>query len=313
MADTKDKKESSENLPIKAHTFGKLTFRVFLIALVLGGGYAFWKNPNLSNDVSAKVKSFFESSNSESEMPQIDQVALLRQEVNDLRTQIALMQSLQAQKQDTAALEKRFETLEKFNQNVIDSKADVSIVLGLLTRLDKVEQQLDVLSKITDQGAVILTATMMVKDAAERGGSFIYEAEVLNQLATVATPDNQTLTVTVWDINNAGAVEKAIRDSGLGLNPMTAGGVIRLNMPPLTEERRKELTKVAGKYAEEAKISMRNIRQDAMGKIKRAVTDKEISEDDQRKFEDDLQKVFDAKSADVDTLAKQKEADIMSV
>ena len=124
----------------------------------------------------------------------------------------------------------------------------------------------------------------------------------LNQLATVSTPDNQTLAVTVWDMSNVGAVEKAIRDSGLGLNPMSAGAVIRL-----------KLTKVAGKYAEEAKISMRNIRQDAMGKIKRAVTDKEISEDDQRKFETDLQKVFDARGAEVDSIAKQKEADIMSV
>ena len=142
----------------------------------------------------------------------------------------------------------------------------------------------------------------------------VYGAEMpLNQIATIATPDNQTLTVTVWDVNNAGATEKAIRDSGLGLNPMTAGGVIRLNMPPLTEERRKELTKVAGKYAEDAKISMRNIRQDAMGKIKRAVTDKEISEDDQRKFEDELQKVFDKRADEVDALAKQKETDIMSV
>ena len=76
----------------------------------------------------------------------------------------------------------------------------------------------------------------------------VYGAEMpINQVATVATPDNQTLSVTVWDITNAPAVEKAIRDSGLGLNPMTAGGVIRLNMPPLTEERRRELTKVAGK------------------------------------------------------------------
>ena len=74
----------------------------------------------------------------------------------------------------------------------------------------------------------------------------VYGAEMpLNQVATVATPDTQTLSVTVWDINNAAAVEKAIRDSGLGLNPMTAGGVIRLNLPPLTEERRRELTKVA--------------------------------------------------------------------
>ena len=135
----------------------------------------------------------------------------------------------------------------------------------------------------------------------------------LNQLATVSTPDNQTLNVTVWDINNAGPIEKAIRDSGLGLNPMTAGAVIRLNMPPLTEERRKELTKVSGKYAEEAKISMRNIRQDAMGKIKRAVTDKEISEDEQHRFEEDLQKVFDSRAAEVDAMAKQKEADIMSI
>lgn len=142
----------------------------------------------------------------------------------------------------------------------------------------------------------------------------VYGAEMpISQVATVSTPDTQTLSVTVWDISNAAAVEKAIRDSGLGLNPMTAGGVIRLNLPPLTEERRKELTKVSGKYAEEAKISMRNIRQDAMGKIKRAVTDKEISEDDQRKYEDDLQKVFDMRASEVDALAKQKEIDIMSV
>lgn len=142
----------------------------------------------------------------------------------------------------------------------------------------------------------------------------VYGTEMpLNQVATVSAPDTQTLSVTVWDATNAPAVEKAIRDSGLGLNPMTAGGVIRLNLPPLTEERRKELVKVSGKYAEEAKISMRNIRQDAMGKIKRAVTDKEISEDDQRKFEDDLQKVFERRGTEVDTLAKQKEADILSV
>ena len=135
----------------------------------------------------------------------------------------------------------------------------------------------------------------------------------LNQVATVSATDNQTLSVTVWDASNAAAVEKAIRDSGLGLNPMAAGGVIRINLPPLTEERRRDLVKVSGKYAEEAKISMRNIRQDAMNKIKRAVTDKEISEDDQRRYEDDLQKVFDARASEVDALAKQKETDIMSV
>lgn len=142
----------------------------------------------------------------------------------------------------------------------------------------------------------------------------VYGTEMpIDQVATVSVADTQTLSVTVWDASNAAKVEKAIRESGLGLNPMTAGGVIRLNLPPLTEERRREYVKVAGKYAEEAKISMRNIRQDAMGKIKRAVTDKEISEDDQRRFEDDLQKVFEARVTDVDALAKQKELDIMAV
>ncbi|MDR1206841.1 MAG: ribosome recycling factor [Rickettsiales bacterium] len=135
----------------------------------------------------------------------------------------------------------------------------------------------------------------------------------IDQLATISTPESQVISVSVWDATNTAKVEKAIRDSGLGLNPMTAGGVIRLNLPPLTEERRKELVKVAGKYAEEAKISMRNIRQDLMGKIKRAVADKEISEDDQRRYEEDLQKVFDARAAEVDGIARQKESDIMSV
>jgi ribosome recycling factor len=142
----------------------------------------------------------------------------------------------------------------------------------------------------------------------------VYGAEIpIDQIATVSTPEPQVLSISIWDLSNAAVVEKTIRDSGLGLNPMTAGGVIRLNLPPLTEERRKELVKVSGKYAEEAKISMRNIRQDMMGKIKRAKDDKEISEDDQRRYEDDLQKVFEARAADVDALAKQKEHDIMNV
>lgn len=142
----------------------------------------------------------------------------------------------------------------------------------------------------------------------------VYGTEMpVDQLATVSAPEPQALSISVWDLSNAASVEKAIRDSGLGLNPMTAGGVIRLNLPPLTEERRKELVRVSGRYAEEAKISMRNIRQEAMGKIKRAKDDKEISEDDQRRHEEDLQKVFDARASEVDAMAKQKELDIMSV
>ncbi|MDR2413055.1 MAG: ribosome recycling factor [Rickettsiales bacterium] len=142
----------------------------------------------------------------------------------------------------------------------------------------------------------------------------VYGTEMpLTQVATVSAPETTVLSVTVWDASNSTAVEKAIRESGLGLNPMTAGSVIRINLPPLTEERRRELVKVSGKYAEEAKISMRNIRQDAMSKIKRAKDDKEISEDDQRRYEDDLQKVFESRSDDVDALARQKEQDIMAV
>lgn len=141
-----------------------------------------------------------------------------------------------------------------------------------------------------------------------------YGAEMpLDQLATVSTPEAQVISVSVWDASNVAAVEKAIRDSGLGLNPQTAGGVIRLNLPPLTEERRRELVKVAKGYAEDAQVALRNVRQDLMQRIKRAVADKEISEDDQRRYAEELQKTFDAKSADIDAVAKQKESDIMSV
>lgn len=142
----------------------------------------------------------------------------------------------------------------------------------------------------------------------------VYGSEMpIDQLATISAPEAQVLTVSVWDGSNASKVEKAIRDSGLGLNPMTAGGVIRLNLPPLTEERRRDLVKVAKKYAEEAQVALRNVRQDAMNKIKKAGVDKIISEDDQHKYSEDLQKVIDAKSVDIDAIAKQKEIDIMSV
>jgi len=141
-----------------------------------------------------------------------------------------------------------------------------------------------------------------------------YGAEMpIDQVASVSVPENSVLMVSVWDAGLATAVEKAIRDSNLGLNPQAAGSSIRLNLPPLTEERRKELTKVAHSYAEEAKIAVRNIRQDLFKTIKRAETDKEISEDDQKRFESELQKVFDAKNSEIDDIAKQKEKDIMSV
>jgi ribosome recycling factor len=141
-----------------------------------------------------------------------------------------------------------------------------------------------------------------------------YGAEMpLAQVASVSAPEPQALMISVWDAGLVASVEKAIRDSSLGLNPQTAGNVIRLNLPPLTEERRKELVKVAHEYAESAKIAIRNVRQDLLQQIKKAVADKEISEDDQKRWGEDLQKVFDAKNAEIDETTKRKEADIMSV
>ena len=141
-----------------------------------------------------------------------------------------------------------------------------------------------------------------------------YGAEMpLDQVASVSAPEAQVLTISVWDAGLSAAVEKAIRDSNLGLNPQAAGSVIRLNLPPLTEERRKELVKVSNEYAENAKIAIRNIRQDLLQRIKKSVADKEISEDDQKRWTEDLQKIFDARNAEIDEIAKSKESDIMSV
>ena len=141
-----------------------------------------------------------------------------------------------------------------------------------------------------------------------------YGAEMpIDQVASVSAPETQALTISVWDEGLTASVEKAIRDSNLGLNPQTAGSVIRLNLPPLTEERRKELSKVAHEYAENAKIALRNVRQDLLQRIKKAVADKLISEDDQKRWGEDLQKVFDLKNTEIDETAKRKEADIMSV
>lgn len=132
----------------------------------------------------------------------------------------------------------------------------------------------------------------------------------LNQVGSVSVPEPRLLTVTVWDGSNTAAVEKAIRNSGLGLNPMAEGTLIRIPMPELTEERRRELTKVAGKYAETARIAIRNVRKDGMDQIK---ADKDLPEDDQKKQSDDVQKMTDDHIKTVDSLLSDKEADIMAV
>lgn len=132
----------------------------------------------------------------------------------------------------------------------------------------------------------------------------------LNQVGTVGVPESRLLTVQVWDAGNAPAVEKAIRESGLGLNPMAEGAMIRVPIPELNEERRKELTKVAGQYAEAARVAIRNVRRDGMDDIK---GDKEYSEDDKKRESDNVQSLTDEKIKAVDEMLSAKEKDIMTV
>ena len=132
----------------------------------------------------------------------------------------------------------------------------------------------------------------------------------LNQVGTVGVPEPRLLTVQVWDMNNAQAVEKAIRESGLGLNPQAEGALIRVPVPELNEERRKELTKVAGQYAEAGRVSVRNVRRDGMDDVKK---DKDLSEDDKKRLEKEVQELTDAKIKVIDDMLASKEQDIMTV
>lgn len=135
----------------------------------------------------------------------------------------------------------------------------------------------------------------------------------LAQVASVSTADSRTLLVTPWEKSMVSVIEKAILNSDLGLNPATAGTVLRIPMPTLTEERRKELIKVARTEAENAKISIRNARRDANNQFKEAVKDKIMSEDDQRRAEDIIQKLTDKYVAEVDKALSVKEADLLEV
>ena len=134
----------------------------------------------------------------------------------------------------------------------------------------------------------------------------------LNQVATVSAPEPRMLSVQVWDKANVTAVEKGIAKANLGLNPIQDGQNIRLPMPDLTEERRKDLAKVAGEYGEKAKIAIRNVRRDGMEAIKDDEKKKEISEDDQKRFEGDVQKLTDTYVAETDEAVAKKQQEIMS-
>lgn len=133
------------------------------------------------------------------------------------------------------------------------------------------------------------------------------------QVGTVSVPDARTLSVSVWDKGIAKAVEKALRESDLGLNPVSDGQLIRIPIPPLSEERRKELVKVAGKYAEQNKIAIRNIRRDALDEVKKLKKDSLISEDDEKRYGAEIQKLTDDSIKKIDDMLDQKEKDILQV
>lgn len=135
----------------------------------------------------------------------------------------------------------------------------------------------------------------------------------ISQCGSVSVPEPRMLTVTVWDASITKAVEKAIRDGGLGLNPMAEGTVIRVPVPQLTEERRKELIKVAAKYAEETRIAVRNIRRDGMDGLKKSEKDGDISEDELKRQSDEVQKLTDSYIKKIDDMLAGKEKDMMII
>ena len=135
----------------------------------------------------------------------------------------------------------------------------------------------------------------------------------LNQVASVALSDSRSITITPFEKSMVAAIEKAIMASDIGITPTTAGTVIRLNLPPLTEERRRELAKHVGHEGENAKVAIRNVRRDALQQIKDLLKEKLITEDDERRADDDVQKLTDRFVKEVDTVVKHKEDELMAV
>lgn len=135
----------------------------------------------------------------------------------------------------------------------------------------------------------------------------------LNQVGTISVPEPRMIVVQVWDKSMVGPVEKAIREAGLGLNPVVDGQTVRVPLPELSEERRQELVKVAGKYAEQARVAVRNVRRDAMDQLKKAEKEGLISQDEHKKLAEKVQKLTDKTIADIDAALALKEKEIMQV
>jgi ribosome recycling factor len=135
----------------------------------------------------------------------------------------------------------------------------------------------------------------------------------LNQVATISVPESRSLSVQVWDKSMVGAVDKAIRDANLGLSPVIEGQVLRIRIPEMNEQRRREMVKLAHKYSEEARVAVRHVRRDGIDRLKKLLKDKAITEDDEKRFETEVQKLTDQAVADVDHALTGKEKEIMQI
>ena len=141
-----------------------------------------------------------------------------------------------------------------------------------------------------------------------------YDSEMpLNQLGSISVPEPRMLSIQVWDKSMVKAVERAVMNAGLGLNPIVDGQLVRVPIPELNEERREELSRVAGKYAEESRVAVRNVRRDGMDKLKRMEKDGELSQDDHRLWSDEVQSLTDEHVAKIDEMLNAKQQDIMQV
>ena len=185
---------------------------------------------------------------------------------------------------------------------------------------DEIEIDLDDLERRMDGAMTALRQEFLTLRTGRASASMLEPIMVdaygamtpVNQVGTVNVPEPRMITVNVWDKSLTGKVERAIRDSGLGINPVVDGTIIRLPIPELNEERRRELTKVAGQYAENARIAVRNVRRDGMDQIKKAKSDG-MSEDDQKFWEGAVQELTDQAIEKVDTALETKQEEIMQV
>ena len=185
---------------------------------------------------------------------------------------------------------------------------------------DNIEIDLDDLERRMDGALTALRQEFLTLRTGRASASMLEPVMVdaygamtpINQVGTVNVPEPRMITVNVWDKSMTGKVEKAIRESGLGINPVVDGTIIRLPIPELNEERRRELTKVAGHYAESARVAVRNVRRDGMDQIKKAKADG-MSEDDQKFWETEVQELTDTMIKSVDDALETKQAEIMQV